>query len=103
MLLRGKRWIFQADARTTRSAFWQRRKKKLAPSGDSSSDALVLRLSDANVRSLAPCCVEVAPLLGRCAEMRPVLECVFHRMLACSRHQTRMAMLTEIREVSFNV
>ncbi len=84
-----------ADARATRSAFWQRRSRSRA----ANSDSLVLRLSDANVRALAPCCAELAPLLGPCAEMRPVLECVFHRMLACSQAQTKIVAFNELKEV----
>ena len=57
-------------------SFWKRREREV-------------RLTEANTRTLMSVVVEMSRLLGPSAEMRPVLESLFHRTLICSQPKHR--------------
>ena len=48
-----------------------------------------VRLTEAHTRTLISVVVEMSRLLGPSAEMRPVLESLFHRTLICSQPKNR--------------
>ena len=67
-------------------SFWKRREREV-------------RLTEANTRTLISVVVEMSRLLGPSAEMRPVLESLFHRTLICSQPRHRdlpMHFVTEL-------
>ena len=49
-----------------------------------------VRLTEAHTRTLISVVVEMSRLLGPSAEMRPVLESLFHRTLICSQPKHRL-------------
>jgi len=84
-----------ADASQRRSAFWQKR--------SSGTHGAALRLSEAHVRALVPSCISaLAILLGPRADMRPVLESVFHRALICSHARNKVIAVNNLRELLQN-
>ncbi len=71
---------------SSKASFWRRREKEL-------------RLTEANVRTLLSITVEMARLLGPSAEMRPLLESLFHRAVVCSQPKNRALPLHYLTEL----
>ena len=65
-----------AAAAAAKPSFWKRKEKEV-------------RLTEAHTRTLISVVVEMSRLLGPSAEMRPVLESLFHRTLICSQPKHR--------------
>ena len=65
-----------ASASAAKPSFWKRKEREV-------------RLTEANTRTLMSVVVEMSRLLGPSAEMRPVLESLFHRTLICSQPKHR--------------
>lgn len=68
------------------SGFWNKRQE-------------CIKLSESSAKTLSQAFVELAILLGPDAEMRPVLESLFHRLLICSQTKYRTMALQSLNEV----